>query len=112
MQASAVGAQHLKFQPFQKDAFTTLGQAAEFAHDQAPYGVEIFVAKLRTERFIEISNLGQGLDPIATVAITQDIVFIFIEIEFVLDLTYDLFSTSSIVTKPATPPYSSTTMAM
>ena len=52
------------------------------------------------------------LDAIEAAAVQQDVVFGFVEVVLVLDLADDLLQHVFDGDEPATPPYSSTTIAM
>src|SRR5690554_1472366 len=63
---------------------------SELADDQATDGGILLIAKICGERFIEVGDLGQGLNAIATLRVTDDVVFSLVEIVFVLDVPDDL----------------------
>ena len=111
MNPAAVGVQHANPETVQLDHFIAFGQMAEGVHDQPANGIELFVGELGFEVFVELLDGGQALDQIITAGQRFDLT-VLVNIMLVFNVADDLLSTSSMVTRPDTPPYSSMTMAM
>jgi len=80
-------------------------------HHESADGVELFFAQLDVEKFVEILNRGLRTNEILLGVYASDILPSSTSVSSSISPTISS-STSSIVTRPATPPYSSITMAM
>src|SRR5688572_3264712 len=83
--APAVGAQHAELQPGDHGLLAALGQVPEVRQQQPADGVVLLVAETGRERFVEGRDLGLRLHAIGPVAVGDDIVLAFVQIELVLD---------------------------
>lgn len=113
LQATTVRMHHLEQVAVQLYLLALLGQVAEGVHHQAAYRIYLFIAELGAEEVVEILDLGQGADGEDPLADAADLFRLILDVvKLVVNLANDQFSMSSMVTRPETPPNSSTTMAM
>jgi len=112
MQPATVGAKHLDAQAVDGDRLAAFGQASETVQHEPADGVEIGVGELRSEDPIEIGDLGLGLDAVVPPC-SRTMLSSESSKSYSSSMSPTICSsTSSMVTSPATPPYSSTTIAM
>jgi len=112
VQAPAVGTQDAHLQIVYVDLLAAFRQTAEAIDDQPADRIELAVLERGAEHGVEVGDLGQRLDPVMAGLVENDVVFGFIEIVLVLDLADDLLDDVFDGEQAATPPYSSTTIAM
>ncbi len=64
--------------------------AAQVVGEQAADGVDVLVGEVRAEGFVELADLGQPAHAHVAVGGGEDVVFLLVEIVFVLDVADDL----------------------
>ena len=72
-----------------------LGHMAHFMRDQAAYGVEMLVGvagrEQAVEGFVDALDAGVTTDAVGLVGQAEDVAFVVVDVEFVLDLADDFF---------------------
>ena len=109
---AAVGAHHNKLEAFKLTVSPRLGKRPNLLTTRPPTVSKSSSENFAAEGFVEILDLGHGLDAELARLVGQDVVFSLSK-SYSSSMSPTICSnTSSMVMSPATPPYSSTTMAM